>query len=73
MSRIVFVLGAGASAHCGTSLMDNFLEVAQDLTLSSLWLTFFKSATKSRFGMDRFLTPICLVINLRKEFYVVFR
>ena len=31
MSKIVFVLGAGASAHCGTPLMDNFLEVAQDL------------------------------------------
>ena len=31
MSKIVFVLGAGASAHCGTPLMNNFLEVAQDL------------------------------------------
>lgn len=31
MSRTIFVLGAGASAHCGTPLMDNFLEVAQDL------------------------------------------
>ena len=31
MSKIVFVLGAGASVHCGTPLMDNFLEVAQDL------------------------------------------
>ncbi len=31
MSEIVFVLGAGASAHCGTPLMNNFLEVAQDL------------------------------------------
>ena len=31
MSKIVFVLGAGASKHCGTPLMDNFLEVAQDL------------------------------------------
>ncbi|MFC2005442.1 hypothetical protein ACFLVG_00565 [Chloroflexota bacterium] len=31
MSRTVFVLGAGASAHCGTPLMGNFLEVAQDL------------------------------------------
>lgn len=31
MSEIVFVLGAGASAHCGTPLMDKFLEVAQDL------------------------------------------
>lgn len=31
MSKIVFVLGAGASAHCGTPLMDNFLEVAEDL------------------------------------------
>ena len=25
MSKIVFVLGAGASAHCETPLMDNFL------------------------------------------------
>ena len=25
MSEIVFALGAGASAHCGTPLMDNFL------------------------------------------------
>lgn len=31
MSEIVFVLGAGASAHCGTPLMNNFLEIAQDL------------------------------------------
>ncbi len=31
MSKIVFVLGAGASAHSGTPLMGNFLEVAQDL------------------------------------------
>lgn len=31
MSKIVFVLGAGASKHCGTPLMNNFLEVAQDL------------------------------------------
>lgn len=31
MSEIIFVLGAGASRHCGTPLMDNFLEVAQDL------------------------------------------
>ncbi len=31
MSKIVFVLGAGASAHCGTPLMSNFLEVAEDL------------------------------------------
>ena len=31
MSKIVFVLGAGASRHCGTPLMKNFLEVAQDL------------------------------------------
>lgn len=31
MSRTVFVLGAGASAHCETPLMDNFLEVAEDL------------------------------------------
>jgi len=31
MSKIVFVLGAGASAYCGTPLMDNFLEVAKDL------------------------------------------
>jgi len=31
MSKIVFVLGAGASAHCGTPLMGNFLEVAEDL------------------------------------------
>ncbi len=31
MSEIVFVLGAGASAHCGTPLMGDFLEVAQDL------------------------------------------
>lgn len=31
MSRIVFILGAGASAHCGTPTMDSFLEVARDL------------------------------------------
>lgn len=31
MSKIVFVLGAGASAHCGTPLMNNFLEIAEDL------------------------------------------
>ncbi len=31
MSRTVFVLGAGASKHCKTPLMGNFLEVAQDL------------------------------------------
>lgn len=31
MSKIVFVLGAGASAHCGTPLMNNFLDVARDL------------------------------------------
>jgi NAD-dependent SIR2 family protein deacetylase len=31
MSKIVFVLGAGASAHCGTPLMNKFLEEAQDL------------------------------------------
>lgn len=31
MSKIVFVLGAGASVHCGTPLMNNFLEVAEDL------------------------------------------
>ena len=31
MSEIVFVLGAGASKHCGTPLMNNFLEVAEDL------------------------------------------
>jgi len=31
MSKIVFVLGAGASHHCETPLMDNFLEVAEDL------------------------------------------
>jgi len=31
MSEIVFVLGAGASHHCGTPLMDNFLDVARDL------------------------------------------
>src|SRR3990170_7556233 len=31
VSKIVFVLGAGASAHCGTPLMGNFLEVAEDL------------------------------------------
>jgi hypothetical protein len=32
MSKIVFVLGAGASADdCGTPLMGNFLEVAEDL------------------------------------------
>ncbi len=31
MSKIVFVLGAGASAHCGTPLMGNFLEVAEGL------------------------------------------
>jgi NAD-dependent SIR2 family protein deacetylase len=31
MSKIVFVLGAGASHHCGTPLMNNFLEVAEDL------------------------------------------
>ncbi len=31
MSEIVFVLGAGASSHCGTPLMGNFLEVAEGL------------------------------------------
>ncbi len=31
MSKIIFILGAGASAHCGTPLMGNFLEVAEDL------------------------------------------
>src|SRR4030042_1842756 len=31
MSKIVFVLGAGASVHSGTPLMNNFLEIAQDL------------------------------------------
>ncbi len=31
MSKIVFVLGAGASVHCGTPLMGNFLEVAEGL------------------------------------------
>ena len=31
MSRTVFMLGAGASAHCGTPLMNNFLGVAEDL------------------------------------------
>ena len=31
MSKVVFVLGAGASAHCGTPLMGNFLEVAEGL------------------------------------------
>jgi hypothetical protein len=31
MSKIVFILGAGASVHSGTPLMDNFLEAAQDL------------------------------------------
>src|SRR3989304_8289906 len=31
MSKIVFVLGAGASAHSGTPLMGNFLEVAEGL------------------------------------------
>lgn len=31
MSKIVFVLGAGASFHSGTPLMNNFLEVAEDL------------------------------------------
>jgi NAD-dependent SIR2 family protein deacetylase len=31
MSKIVFILGAGASVHCGTPLMGNFLEVAEDL------------------------------------------
>lgn len=34
MSEIVFVLGAGASKHCGTPLMDNFLNVARDLLRS---------------------------------------
>lgn len=31
MSKIIFILGAGASAHCGTPLMGNFLEVAEDI------------------------------------------
>lgn len=31
MSEIVFVLGAGASAHCGIPLMNDFLGVARDL------------------------------------------
>jgi NAD-dependent SIR2 family protein deacetylase len=31
VSKIIIVLGAGASEHCGTPLMRNFLEVAQDL------------------------------------------
>jgi hypothetical protein len=31
MSKIVFVLGAGASAHSGTPLMADFLEVAEGL------------------------------------------
>ncbi|MFC1871569.1 hypothetical protein ACFLYF_04130 [Chloroflexota bacterium] len=34
MSKNVFVLGAGTSAHCGTPLMNNFLEVAHDLMRS---------------------------------------
>jgi len=34
MSKIVFVLGAGASVHCGTPLMVNFLDVARDLLRS---------------------------------------
>ncbi len=31
MSRNLFILGAGASAHLGTPLMNNFLEIAQAL------------------------------------------
>ncbi|MBN2396469.1 MAG: hypothetical protein JXC36_08435 [Candidatus Atribacteria bacterium] len=31
MSEIVFVIGAGASKHCGTPLMNDFLDVARDL------------------------------------------
>ena len=31
MSRIVFILGAGASAHCGTPVMKDFLQAAEDL------------------------------------------
>jgi len=34
MSEIVFVLGAGASVHCGTPLMKDFLDVARDLARS---------------------------------------
>lgn len=34
MSKIVFVLGAGASAHTGTPLMRNFLDEARDLLRS---------------------------------------
>jgi hypothetical protein len=31
MSKIIFILGAGASRHCGTPLMKDFLDVARDL------------------------------------------
>ena len=31
MSEIIFVLGAGASVHCGTPLMKDFLNVARNL------------------------------------------
>lgn len=31
MSKVVFVLGAGASKQCGAPLMANFLDVASDL------------------------------------------
>lgn len=31
MSEIVFVLGAGASAHCGIPLMNDFISVSRDL------------------------------------------
>ena len=31
MSKIVFILGAGASKHCGTPLMNNFLDEARNL------------------------------------------
>lgn len=34
MSKIVFVLGAGASAHSGTPVMENFLEIAEGLLRS---------------------------------------
>lgn len=31
MSEIIFVIGAGASVHCGTPIMKDFLDVARDL------------------------------------------
>jgi hypothetical protein len=34
VNNIVFILGAGASRHCGGPLMDNFLDIAKDIYLS---------------------------------------